>query len=197
MKVVLIGDSIRMGYQPLVAAKLAGEAEVWGPAANCRHSLWALDHFDAWVVTQAPDILHVNFGIHDQSTMPDGECQILLAQYRLCLRRFLARTRELDSVRMIWATSTPLRAGGPDTPKRDWQPRGLVEEYNAAALELVNAEGLMVDDLHGAVLGAGFWNCLSDDGCHMTEAGNDVLSDAVVDSVRRARAEGASHTSLG
>ena len=42
MKIVLIGDSIRMGYQPLVAAKCKA-FNVWGPAENCRHSLWALD----------------------------------------------------------------------------------------------------------------------------------------------------------
>ena len=72
MKVVLIGDSIRMGYQPLVAEK-CGEAEVWGPAVNGRHSLWALDHFEEWVAAQEPDIVHVNFGIHDCSIQPDGE----------------------------------------------------------------------------------------------------------------------------
>ena len=44
-KVVLIGDSIRKGYQPKVQEKLNGEVEVWGPQDNCRHSLWALDHF--------------------------------------------------------------------------------------------------------------------------------------------------------
>ena len=29
--VVLIGDSIRMGYQPFVTEALAGEAEIWAP----------------------------------------------------------------------------------------------------------------------------------------------------------------------
>ena len=90
MKAVLIGDSIRMGYQPLVAAKCHG-VDVWGPAQNCRHSLWALEHFQEWVADQQPDLVHVNFGIHDASIQPDGEHQILLSQYRLCLRRFIAR----------------------------------------------------------------------------------------------------------
>ena len=55
MKVVLIGDSIRMGYQPFVARKLEGRADVWGPPVNCRHSLWALDHFGPWVAERQPD----------------------------------------------------------------------------------------------------------------------------------------------
>jgi hypothetical protein len=48
-KVVLIGDSIRIGYQPFVQKKLEGKIEVIGPQVNCRHSLWALDHFADWV----------------------------------------------------------------------------------------------------------------------------------------------------
>ena len=32
--VVLIGDSIRMGYQPFVTEALAGEAEIWAPEEN-------------------------------------------------------------------------------------------------------------------------------------------------------------------
>ena len=186
MKVVLIGDSIRMGYQPFVIKKLAGEAEVWGPAQNCRHSLWALDHFPDWIENQKPDLVHVNFGIHDVSLQADGEHQILLAQYRLCLRRFINKVKELDGVRMIWATTTPLYAAEPDVPAAQWQIRKAAEldQYSAAALEIVEAEVLPVNDLHQAILDNDFSKCLREDGCHMQEFGNEVLSDAVVEAIR-------------
>ncbi len=186
MKVVLIGDSIRMGYQPLVQKKLEREAEVWGPPANCRHSLWALDHFPEWVEAQAPDVVHVNFGIHDSSVQADGEHQILLDQYRLCLKRFIAKVQALDGAQMIWATSTPLYAPQEAKPMSEWPIRGAAEldRYNAAALEIVQAERLPVNDLHQVVLDNDFSKCLREDGCHMTEFGNEVLSDAVADAVR-------------
>ena len=38
--VVLIGDSIRMGYQDHVASQLAGRAEVWVPEEQRKGSLW-------------------------------------------------------------------------------------------------------------------------------------------------------------
>jgi lysophospholipase L1-like esterase len=185
MKVVLIGDSIRMGYLPLVRQKLT-EAEVWGPAGNCRHSLWALDHFDTWVSEQEPDILHVNFGIHDASLMADGEHQILLSQYRLCMQRFVARVQALDGCRMIWATITPRYKPDANRPMADWEIDAALEQdaYNAAAAEIVNAAGIPVNDLHQAILDNDFSTCLTDDGCHMTERGNDVLSDAVIRAVR-------------
>ena len=186
MKIVLIGDSIRMGYQPLVQKKLEGEAEVWGPAVNSRHSLWALDHFPEWVEAQAPDVVHVNFGIHDSSVQADGEHQILLDQYKLCLKRFIAKVKALDSTQMIWATSTPLYSAQEGVPMAQWPAREVAElhKYNAAALEIVEAEGLPVNDLHQAILDNDFSKCLRDDGCHMEPFGNEVLSDAVVAAVR-------------
>ena len=184
MKVVLIGDSIRMGYQPLVAEKCRA-ADVWGPAQNCRHSLWALDHFQEWVAAREPDLIHVNFGIHDASLQPDGEHQILPPQYRLCLQRFIAKVRELEKTKMIWATTTPLYASEPEKPMAQWSIRkqAEIEEYNAAALEIVQREGLPVNDLHDVIVRNDFTKCLGEDGCHMTEFGNEVLSDAVVEAI--------------
>ena len=184
MKVVLIGDSIRMGYQPRVVEKCPA-IDVWGPAQNCRHSLWALDHFPEWVAAQEPDWVHVNFGIHDVSLQPDGEHQILLPQYRLCLRRFIAKVRELGKTKMVWATTTPLYAADPETPMAQWpiRERAELEEYNAAALEIVQSEGLPVNDLHDVIVRSDFTKCLREDGCHMTEYGNEVLSDAVAETI--------------
>lgn len=185
MKVVLIGDSIRMGYQPLVAKKFE-EAEVWGPIENCRHSLWVLDHFQEWVADQKPDLVHVNFGIHDASIQEDGAHQILLAQYRLCLQRFIDRIRQLGKVQMIWATTTPLYTPEEGVPMARWQIRADAEirEYNAAALDVVQSEALFANNLHDVIIRNDFTKCISEDGCHMTEFGNEVLSDAVVQAVR-------------
>lgn len=188
MKVVLIGDSIRMGYQPLVAKK-CNEAEVWGPTENCRHSLLALDHFQEWVVDQNPDVVHVNFGIHDAIIMEDGEHQVLLPQYRLCLQRFINKVKQLGKTKMIWATSTPLYATEQGVPMAQWQiwAKAEIREYNTAALEIVQREGLPVNDLHEVIVRNDFAKCLSADGCHMTEFGNEVLSEAVVRAIRALR----------
>ena len=186
MKAVLIGDSIRMGYQPLVQKKLEGEVEVWGPAQNCRHSLWALDHFQEWVADQNPDVLHFNFGIHDASIQADGKHQIILDQYRLCFQRFVDKAKALAHTQLIWATTTPLYTPEEGAPMNLWSKREVAEVdlYNAAAMEIVEAEGIRVDDLHQVILDNDFSKCLVEDGCHMTEFGNETLSDAVAEAVR-------------
>ena len=188
MKAVLIGDSIRMGYQPLVAAKCT-VAEVVGPADNCRHSVRAVDDFQEWVADQKPDVVHVNFGIHDASIMLDGEHQILLPQYRLSLQRFIDKVKELEGTKMIWATTTPLFLPEEGKPMEQWQVNAMadIQGYNAAALEIVTREGIPVNDLHDVILRNGFTRCLTEDGCHMTEFGNEVLSDAVVNAITEAK----------
>lgn len=185
MKVVLIGDSIRMGYLPLVEKKCK-EAQVWGPEENCRHSIWALDHFESWVAEKNPDLVHVNFGIHDAAPQEDGEHQILLAQYRLSLQRFIDKVKQLDNVQMIWATTTPLYTSEEGVPMAEWKVNAKAEvaQYNAAALEIVKREKIPVNDLHQAIESNDFSKCLTEDGCHMTDFGNEVLSDAVVKSIK-------------
>lgn len=184
-KIVLIGDSIRMGYQPFVAKKLE-EAEVWGPTENCRHSLWALDHFKEWVSDQKPDVVHFNFGIHDSSPLTDEKHQIILDQYCLCLQRFIEKTKSLGDVKMIWATTTPLYTPEKGVSMIQWSERieYEIDLYNSAALHIVKSEGLIVNDLHEVVVKNDFTKCLCEDGCHMTEFGYNVIADAVVKTIR-------------
>src|SRR5439155_20959016 len=48
-KVVLVGDSIRLGYAPLVARKLDGVAGVSSPKANAGDGATLLKNLDEWV----------------------------------------------------------------------------------------------------------------------------------------------------
>ena len=93
--------------------------------------------------------------------------------------------KELGQTEMIWATTTPLYSGEPGTPMAQWsiRERAEIEAYNAAALEIAQGEGLPINDLHDVIVRNDFARCLKDDGCHMTEFGNEVLSDAVVEAI--------------
>ena len=50
--------------------------------------------------------------------------------------------------------------------------------------KLEEPEGPPDNDLHDVILSNDFAKCLSEDGCHMTAFGNEVLSDAVVEAIR-------------
>lgn len=68
----LIGDSIRMGYCDTVRKELDGEAEVWAPDENCSDSAHLLVNLRSWALSQPPDVLHINCGLHDLKTIVYG-----------------------------------------------------------------------------------------------------------------------------
>lgn len=48
-KALLLGDSIRMSYQPIVAELLAGRVDIVGSSDNCQYSLYTLSSLDRWI----------------------------------------------------------------------------------------------------------------------------------------------------
>ena len=62
--VVLIGDSIRMGYEAFVRAELP-DLEIWSPQQNGGDSRRIRENLDAWSKVHRPRIIHINCGLHD------------------------------------------------------------------------------------------------------------------------------------
>src|SRR5439155_17305586 len=64
-RVLLLGDSIREGYAPLVAKKLEGRAVVLSPKENGGDTENTLKLLDAWLADGKPVVVHFNCGLHD------------------------------------------------------------------------------------------------------------------------------------
>ena len=182
-KVLLLGDSIRISYQALVAEKLEGKAEVVGPADNCQYSLFTLSSLDRWIGELGqPDIVHWNNGLHDCGHNPArNPVQIPVDMYRENLKFILNRLRGL-TLNVLWATLTPVH---PDRPFREsqWSWRNEeVDRYNAAARELMEAHDVPITELHDLVWGdvEGF---LSEDQLHLSQAGQIACASAVAQAI--------------
>ena len=182
-KLLLLGDSIRMSYQPEVTRLLDGRAEVVGPADNCQYSLYTLSSLNRWISELgSPDIVHWNNGIHDSGHNPArSPVQIPIDVYRANLEFILDRLTALTS-KVIWATSTPVH---PDWPFNDtgWSWRNEeIDQYNEVALELMQSRDVPVNDLHTLV-----WDnvseFLSEDLLHLSDAGQKACAKAVADCV--------------
>ncbi|MDP6380967.1 MAG: SGNH/GDSL hydrolase family protein, partial [Phycisphaerae bacterium] len=61
-RVLLLGDSIRMSYAPVVAEALEGVADVVSPEDNGAHTLYTLYRLEAWLAQAGgtPDVIHWN-----------------------------------------------------------------------------------------------------------------------------------------
>lgn len=182
-KVLLLGDSIRISYQALVAEKLEGKAKVVGPADNCQYSLFTLSSLDRWIGELGqPDIVHWNNGLHDCGHNPArNPVQIPVDMYRENLKFILNRLRGL-TLNVLWATLTPVH---PDRPFREsqWSWRNEeIDRYNAAARELMEVHEVPITELHELVWGdvEGF---LSEDQLHLSQAGQMACASAVAQAI--------------
>ena len=114
MKVMLIGDSIRMNYQERVRAILGDRAVVHGPAENCRFAAYTLFQLHGWVPDDDYDVIHWNHGQWDTCYMPDGRIHTPLPAY-LDLQKRIAFILRRKANRLIFATTTP------SASKKSWK----------------------------------------------------------------------------
>ena len=182
-KVVLIGDSIRMGYAPLVAKRLEGKATVVSAKPNGEDSGNVLRNLEEWVIKENPDVVHINAGLHDLK-LKDAAYQVPLAEYERNLKTILERIQKETHAKIIFATSTPIldtlhaqRKAGFDRLEAD------VQKYNTAAVAIMKQAGVPIDDLHKRVEDGGKEKLIGPDGTHYTPAGYEMLAEAVTNSI--------------
>jgi dienelactone hydrolase/lysophospholipase L1-like esterase len=186
-RIVLIGDSIRMGYAPLVAKKLEGKAVIVSAKENGGDSGNVLKNLDKWAIQEKPDIIHFNCGLHDlKCDRKDKHFQVDLEQYPKNLKEIVARLRKETSATLIFASTTPINDERHALRKADFDRfEADVRKYNQAAIAFMNEANVPVDGLHGLVVQHGADKMLGADGTHYTKEGNELLADAVADCLQR------------
>ncbi len=191
--VVLVGDSIRLGYGPIVAERLRGRARVVGSPENAGDSRNVLAHLDEWAIRDRPAVVHFNAGLHDIKLDPaSGSHQVELPEYRDNLRAILRRLGAATDARLVFATTTPVVESRRERGKRpEFLLRNAdVDAYNRAAREVAADSPIArVDDLHALVERVGPGAALGPDGVHFLEAASRALAEGVVASVEAALAE--------
>ena len=202
---LLLGDSIRMGYDSYVQEKLAGRMNVFFPEENCRFAQYTLRTLSDWKGQLALpeiqvvhwnnglwDVLHLNTG----STGCDGEAagetiapENVVAghhydkdpltppdMYRYMLGRVLTRIRQLfPNAEIIFATSTPVIE-----EQAGWAYRSNaeIEEYNQIAREVLIPRGVRINEL-----GEFARRTCEDqhrDWVHYNETGCSLLADEII-----------------
>lgn len=184
MKVLLIGDSIRMGYQPRVVELLDDTASVSGPGENCRFSAYTLFHLSTWAADDDYDVIHWNNGQWDTCYMPDGRIHTPLPVY-LELQQRIAEILQPRTRRLVFATTSPVWPAQFDSGAVHPRRNEDIVAYNQAASELLAGMGIEINDLHAAIA-QDVKKYISRDMVHLTEAGNDLCARKVVAAVRPA-----------
>lgn len=177
-RVLLIGDSISIGYTVPVREALAGKANVHRAPTNCGPTTRGLEQIDRWLGDGRWDVIHFNWGLHDLK-MIDGKHQVPLAEYEKNVRQLVERL-EKTGAKLIWCTTTPVPEGC--TPPRTDED---VIAYNAAARKIIDEHGIAVDDLYGFALPR-LKKIQIPANVHFTPAGSKVLAEQVSRSILEA-----------
>src|SRR4051812_6043575 len=142
-RVLLIGDSISMGYTQPVRTLLEGKANVQRIPQNGGPTKSGIVNIEQWLGDGKWDVIHFNWGIHDLKIMEDGKRQVEPADYEKNLRALVAKMKATGA-KLIWASTTPI-PDGQLTPVRKF---GQVKEYNEIAARVMKDNGIPTDDLN-------------------------------------------------
>jgi acyl-CoA thioesterase-1 len=182
--VLLIGDSISIGYMLPTRAKLAGKANVFRPAINCGPTIRAPEHLDDWISGGPWAVIHYNFGLHDLKHMnaagdmvsPDvGHYQVPIEQYEENLGSITDRLAATGAV-LIWASTTPVPEGATGRIKSD------AARYNEAAKRVADGRGVRINDLYTFALDR-LDTIQRPANVHFTEGGSEALAERVAQAI--------------
>jgi len=141
-RVLLIGDSISIGYTVPVRKALAEIANVHRIPVNGGTSSNGLLHIDEWLGDSRWDLIHFNWGLHDLWTT-DGKQRIPADQYEKNLRTLVKRLKETQA-RLIWCSTTPVPADIEIKTRCDAD----VVAYNTVAKKVMEENGVPINDLY-------------------------------------------------
>lgn len=152
-RILLIGDSISIGYTLRVRDLLSGKANVHRPPTNCGPTTKGLTSIDEWLGDGNWDIIHFNWGLHDLKYMgPNGENladptagtshrQVALKQYVKNMEKLVERMKQTGA-KLIWCTTTPV------APNTKGRVNGDSAIYNKAVEDIMKEHDVAVDDLY-------------------------------------------------
>ena len=192
--VLLIGDSISIGYTIPVRILLDGVANVHRPPENCGPTRPEPEQdVLRWTAGRTWDVIHFNFGIWDTHNMRNGEIvpytdlhayppqEITIRHTPEQYVANLAKTVDLlepAARKLIWARTTPVMRRETGQPQR-------ISRNNRAADRLMKERGILVNDLFNhARPHVGTWQ--QEDLCHFNALGYAELGIKVADCVSAA-----------
>lgn len=146
-RVLLIGDSICIGYKANVIKALAGKAnvDVWP------HPLFQSEKLNqalTKILKNGPyDVVHVNLGLHgvEEGRIKPGTYEPLTRQFSQIIRD------TMPTVKIIWANTTQFTLKGKPT-ELDPVKHPTVLEHNRMAAKLMAELNIPVNDFYGLLI---------------------------------------------
>ena len=189
--VLLIGDSISIGYTVEVRRRLRGQADVFRIPVNGKFSAYGLEQLDTWIGERGWDVIHFNWGLWDlcyrrpaagspgNLDKVNGVLTTTPEQYRANLNKIMARLKETNAT-LIWCATTPVPIGEPGRKVGD------DIRYNRIAEQVMKEHEVRMNDLHTHALLKLPGIEIRKGNVHFTEDGYEYLAEKVASEISAA-----------
>ena len=181
---LLIGDSIRLGYDKSVKKSLEGRANVIFPEENCRFASYLLRNFHEYLTDvggENIDVIHWNAGLWDCLRLFEEDPHTPIDIYAYYIERICIRIKKLcPNASVIFATSTKVLSE--QTPRDFKRYNEDIEKYNEVAVKIVKKYGFKVNDLYALSVNLPE-KAHSDDVHYYTPTGRVAFTNQVLSSV--------------
>ena len=189
-RVLIIGDSISIGYTLAVRDELAGKANLHRIPSNAGHTGMGISGLPKWLDDKNGkwDVIHFNFGLWDlcyrnpesktqgNRDKVNGTVTHSVEKYAANLEA-IVKTLQKTGATLIFATTTPVpeseagRIVGDDA------------KYNAGAVAVMKKHDITVNDLHAVMAGKMPKYAKKAGDVHFKEEGSAMLAKQVAKSI--------------
>lgn len=144
--VLIIGNSISVGYTTFVRKALEGKCNVYRIPTNGGDTKKCLNDFDKWMGDNNWDIIHFNFGLHDLKRIVDnklnseGQQVNSPKEYQNNLEKIVLLLEEKTDAKLIWATTSVVPEGA------EGRIKGDEITYNKIANKIMKKHHVPIDD---------------------------------------------------
>ncbi len=189
--ILVIGDSISIGYTKFVAEELGDIANIVHNPGNGKDTGNGLKYIDEWLEMNKWDIIHFNWGLwdlcyrHDDSTTQgnrdkvNGTIAVPIDEYAKNLESLVEKLKA-SGAELIFATTTcvPVNEAGRFTDD--------VKKYNKVAEEIMKRHKITITPLynHSLKIHPKYGN--GDDDVHYSNEGYKALATPVIKSLKKA-----------
>lgn len=155
--ILLIGDSISIGYTIDVRKLLKGKADVFRIPTNGKFAAHGAQNLDKWLGDRKWDIIHFNWGLWDicyrnpkaktqgHRDKVNGKLTATPDAYKNSMEQIVTRLKKTNA-KLIWCATTPV-------PEFEiGRKMGDEIKYNAIAQKIMHENGISINDLHAHAL---------------------------------------------
>lgn len=190
-KILIIGDSISIGYTPFVQEKFGDQAIVKHNPGNAQHTGTGLEKIEKWIGNKDWDIIQINWGLWDLCYRhPDskeygnrdkvnGTLTYSLDDYQANLDTLVTKIQKISDAKLIFVTTTYVPENEAGRIKED------VQKYNKVAKEVMREHGVIINNLYKPSVSIHKKYGLGDDDVHYTPEGYEQLGNLVYEFLER------------